>query len=57
MAALGVEASKAWADEGKKPELTTGKGFVATAVALLTESPVEGVPSISSEEGLRLCWG
>ncbi|MEJ6770350.1 MAG: fructose transport system substrate-binding protein [Parvibaculaceae bacterium] len=57
MAALGVEAIKAWADEGKKPELTPGKGFFDTGVALVTDSPVEGVPSISSEEGLRLCWG
>jgi fructose transport system substrate-binding protein len=57
MAALGVEAIKKWADEGIKPELTPGKDFFDTGVSLVTDSPVEGVPSISSEEGLRLCWG
>ncbi|MGB0438590.1 MAG: sugar ABC transporter substrate-binding protein [Paracoccaceae bacterium] len=57
MASLGVEAIKAWADDGVKPELTPGKDFFDTGVALVTDSPVEGVPSISSEEGLRLCWG
>ena len=57
MAALGVEAIKKWADEGIKPELTPGKDFFDTGVALVTDNPVEGVPSISSKEGLELCWG
>ncbi len=57
MASLGVEAIKKWADEGIKPEVTPGKEFFDTGVALVTDQPVEGVPSISVEEGLRLCWG
>ncbi|MEO0945559.1 MAG: substrate-binding domain-containing protein [Pseudomonadota bacterium] len=57
MAALGVEAVAAWAADGTKPENTPGKEFFDTGVALVTDSPVEGVPSISSEEGLELCWG
>ncbi len=57
MAALGVEAIKKWADEGVKPEPTPGKDFFDTGVALVTDSPVDGVPSISSKEGLELCWG
>ncbi len=57
MAALGVEAIKAWADNGTKPENTPGKEFFDTGVALVTDNPVEGVPSISSAEGLELCWG
>jgi len=57
MAALGVEAIKKWADEGIKPEPTPGKAFFDTGVALVTDSPVEGVPSITSAEGLELCWG
>ncbi|MEL7343581.1 MAG: sugar ABC transporter substrate-binding protein [Pseudomonadota bacterium] len=57
MAALGVEAIKKWADEGVKPEPTPGKAFFDTGVALVTDSPVDGVPSISSAEGLELCWG
>lgn len=57
MAALGVEAIKKWAEEGVKPEPTPGKDFFDTGVALVTDSPVDGVPSISSAEGLELCWG
>ncbi len=57
MASLGVEAIKKWADEGIKPELTPGKDFFDTGVALVTDTPVDGVPSISSAEGLDLCWG
>ena len=57
MAALGVEAIKKWADEGVKPEPTPGKAFFDTGVALVTDNPVDGVPSITSAEGLELCWG
>ncbi|PRX34965.1 fructose transport system substrate-binding protein [Meinhardsimonia xiamenensis] len=57
MAALGVEAIARWAEDGSKPAPTPGKDFFDTGVALVTDQPVEGVPSISSEEGLKLCWG
>ena len=57
MASLGVEAVKAWADNGAKPQNTPGKDFFDTGVALVTDAPVDGVPSISSAEGLKLCWG
>jgi fructose transport system substrate-binding protein len=57
MAALGIEAIKKFADDGSKPELTPGKDFFDTGVALVTDQPVDGVESISVEEGLKLCWG
>ena len=57
MAALGVEAIKEWSYEVFKPEPTPGKAFFDTGVALVTDQPVEGVPSISVAEGLELCWG
>jgi len=57
MAALGVEAIKAWADDGAKPEPTPGKDFFDTGVKLVTDQPVEGVESIDSTEGTALCWG
>ena len=57
MASLGVEAVKKWADEGVKPEPTPGKDFFDTGVALVTDQPVNGVESISVEEGMNLCWG
>lgn len=57
MAALGVEAIKKFADTGEKPAVTEGKNFFDTGVALITDNPVEGVPSISTKEGLEKCWG
>ncbi|PIE06631.1 MAG: sugar ABC transporter [Rhodobacterales bacterium] len=57
MAAKGIEAIAAWAAEGTKPQATEGKDFFDTGVQLITDMPVDGVESISSEEGLKLCWG
>ena len=57
MAKLGVEAIKTFADTGEKPAPTEGKDFFDTGVALITDKPVDGVPSISVAEGLELCWG
>jgi fructose transport system substrate-binding protein len=57
MASMGVEAIKKFADTGEKPGVTEGKNFFDTGVALITDSPVEGVPSIDTKEGLAKCWG
>ena len=57
MASLGVEAIKKFADTGEKPGVTEGKNFYDTGVALITDNPVEGVPSITTKEGLEKCWG
>jgi fructose transport system substrate-binding protein len=57
MAAMGVEAIKKFADSGEKPGVTEGKNFFDTGVALITDKPVEGVPSIDTKEGLAKCWG
>ncbi|SLN29041.1 sugar ABC transporter substrate-binding protein [Roseisalinus antarcticus] len=57
MAALGIEAIAQYAEDGTLPEPTEGKDFFDTGVALVTDQPVEGVESISVEEGLELCWG
>ena len=57
MAALGIEAIKTYAETGEKPKPTEGKDFTDTGVTLITDKPVEGVPSIDSAEGLKLCWG
>lgn len=57
MAALGMEAIKKWADDKVKPEATPGKSFYDTGVSLVTDKPVEGVKSISVQEGLARCWG
>lgn len=57
MASLGVEAIFAWAKDGIKPEVTPGKAFFDTGVALVTDAPVDGVESIDTTEGTKLCWG
>ncbi|MBT8454976.1 MAG: sugar ABC transporter substrate-binding protein [Rhodobacteraceae bacterium] len=57
MASLGIEAIKAFAEDGTKPENTPGKDFFDTGVALITDKPADGVESISSAEGMDLCWG
>jgi len=57
MAALGVQAIKTWAEKKEKPKNTEGKNFFDTGVALITDNPVDGVPSISVKEGLEKCWG
>ena len=57
MAALGVEAVNEFAKSGKKPEPTPGLTFYDTGVELITDKPVDGVPSITAKEGLSKCWG
>jgi len=57
MASKGVEAIVEFAKSGKKPEVTPGLDFHNTGVELITDKPVSGIPSISSEEGLKRCWG
>lgn len=57
MAAKGIEAIASFAADGTLPENTPGKDFFDTGVALVTDQPVDGVESISVEEGKALCWG
>ena len=57
MASKGMEAIKAWAENGTKPEKTPGLDFFNTGVTLITDHPVDGVPSIDTKEGLAKCWG
>ncbi len=51
MAADGVQAIADYIKTGKKPT------SIDTGEKLVTDHPVPGVPSISVEEGLKLCWG
>ncbi|MBV9758724.1 MAG: sugar ABC transporter substrate-binding protein [Alphaproteobacteria bacterium] len=57
MASLGVQAVVDFAKSGKKPQPTPGLKFLNTGVNLVTDKPVPGVPSISTDEGLKKCWG
>lgn len=57
MATLGMEAIAKIARGGEKPKVTEGLDFFDTGVALVTDKKVEGLDSITSEEGLKVCWG
>lgn len=57
MASLGVEAIAQYAKDGTLPANTEGKNFLDTGVGLIAAEPVDGVDSLSVEEGLDLCWG
>ncbi len=57
MASKGIEAIATFAETGEKPQNTEGLDFYNTGVELVTDQPVEGLPSITSEEGLKKCWG
>ena len=57
MASKGVEAIAAFAKDGSKPKNSEGLTFFNTGVQLITDKPVDGLPSITSEEGLKICWG
>ncbi len=57
MAAKGIEAIDNWAKNGVKPKNTPGLDFFDTGVKLITDEPVQGIQSISAQEGLKECWG
>ncbi|CTQ33268.1 sugar ABC transporter substrate-binding protein [Jannaschia rubra] len=57
MARLGIEAIVQYAADGTVPEPTEGLDFFNTGVNLVTDAPVDGIESISVEEGLDRCWG
>jgi fructose transport system substrate-binding protein len=54
---MGVEAIVEFAKSGKKPETTPGLDFFNTGVELITDKPVDGLPSITSADALGKCWG
>jgi fructose transport system substrate-binding protein len=53
MAAMALEAIAS----GKIPPIDAKMGFLDTGAQLITAKPVDGVPSISVDEGMKLCWG
>ena len=57
MASLGIEAIAQYAEDGTVPQPSEGLDFFNTGVNLVTNAPVEGVPSIDVQEGLQRCWG
>jgi fructose transport system substrate-binding protein len=57
MATLGMEAIAKIANGGEKPKPSPGLDFFNTGVALVTDKKADGVQSITSDEGAKICWG
>ncbi|MGI3780941.1 MAG: substrate-binding domain-containing protein [Janthinobacterium lividum] len=57
MAQLGVQAIKTIADGGPKPAVSPGLTFLDAGVALVTDKPVDGDQSITSDAASKICWG
>jgi fructose transport system substrate-binding protein len=57
MAQMGVQAIKQIADGGPKPAVTPGLDFYDTGVELVTDKPVDGLKSITSDDASKICWG
>ena len=57
MAELGVKAIVDLVKTGTAPETTDGLDFFNTGVALVTDTPAEGVDSIDTSEASAICWG
>ncbi|MFZ1343437.1 sugar ABC transporter substrate-binding protein [Thiothrix eikelboomii] len=57
MASKGIEAVAEFAKSGAKPQNSEGLDFMNTGVELITDKPASGINSLTSEEGLKKCWG
>lgn len=57
MAEDGVAAIAKLARTGEKASAPAGKDFIDTGSALVTKEKMDGVESISAEEGAAKCWG
>jgi fructose transport system substrate-binding protein len=57
MAQLGVEAIAKYAKDKTKPSTSPGLDFFDTGQALVTDDPQDGVPSITTDAGSKICWG
>ena len=57
MATLGMAAIAKYAKDGTKPTTSEGLDFFNTGVALVTDKPVDGIKSITTDEASKICWG
>ncbi|MEP6479022.1 MAG: substrate-binding domain-containing protein [Rhodoglobus sp.] len=57
MAGLGVQAIVDLVKSGTKPSVSDGLDFFNTGVALVTDTPADGVDSIDTTEASKICWG
>ncbi|MDQ0680431.1 fructose transport system substrate-binding protein [Arthrobacter pascens] len=57
MAEMGVKAIVELAKTGKKPANSEGLDFFNTGVELVTDTPAEGLKSITTSDASQICWG
>jgi fructose transport system substrate-binding protein len=57
MAEMGVKAIVELAKTGKKPANSEGLDFFNTGVELVTDTPADGVKSMTTSEASKICWG
>ena len=57
MAELGVQAIVDIVKDGTKPAVSDGLDFFNTGVALVTDTPADGVDSIDTTAAADICWG
>lgn len=57
MAQRGMEAIVKLVESGDKPQVSEGLNFYDTGSALVTDTPVDGLESITSKEAAAICWG
>jgi fructose transport system substrate-binding protein len=59
MVNLGMQAIKKIIDSkgADKPKVSEGKNFFNTGTKLITDTKVDGLESISTDEGAKICWG
>ncbi len=57
MASDGINAIVKYVQTGEAPTTSEGLDFFNTGVTLVTDNPVDGVESITADEGLQTCWG
>jgi fructose transport system substrate-binding protein len=57
MAELGVKAIVELAKTGKKPANSEGLDFFNTGVELVTDTPADGLKSITTSDASQICWG
>lgn len=57
MAEFGVQTVAAIARGGEAPAFTPGLDYFDTGLTLVADTPVDGLPSITSAEAQSVCWG
>jgi fructose transport system substrate-binding protein len=57
MAKKGVDTIASIAKGGSVPKPPSGQDFINTGTKLVTNTPADGVDSIDTTKGKKICWG